>query len=119
MREEEWRLYNEAAGANDRKCNVINYFQCPYGEERHSLTTDGSAAYALWQQVEWYDRHWNRPATEPQANDNKWYHFNGPPIINVESLDDILNALEDGRLDKIIQEHERYMKEKGREIWAP
>jgi hypothetical protein len=36
----------------------------------------------------------------------------------VTSYDDIIRAIEDGRLDKIINEHMRYMKETDREIWA-
>jgi len=34
----EWRLYNELAHANDRTCSVVNYFRCPYTEERGSST---------------------------------------------------------------------------------
>jgi hypothetical protein len=48
----------------------------------------------------------------------KWYHYGEPSIIDVTSYDDALKAREDGRLERIIQEHERYMKETGREIWA-
>ena len=48
----------------------------------------------------------------------KWYHYSEPEIINITSLDDIVKAMEDGRFDKIIDEHERYMKETGREIWV-
>lgn len=48
----------------------------------------------------------------------KRYHFNEPPIIDVTSYDDIVHAIEDGRLDRIIDEHLRYMKETDREIWA-
>ena len=41
-----------------------------------------------------------------------------PEIINVTSLDDIVKAMEDGRFDKVVEEHERYMKETGRKIYA-
>ena len=34
-----------------------------------------------------------------------------------KSYDDILRSIDDGRLDKIINEHKRYMKETGCEIW--
>jgi hypothetical protein len=48
----------------------------------------------------------------------KWCYFNEPPIIDVMNYDDLVRAIEDGRVDKIIQEHERYMKRTNREIWA-
>jgi hypothetical protein len=119
MRDAEWRLHNEIAGAENRTCNVINYFRCPYGDERKRLTENGSAAGELWKHIEWYNRHWNRSSThEPAESENKWYHFGETSIVDVGGLDDILKALEDGRMEKIVEAHERYMKETGREIWA-
>jgi len=38
-------------------------------------------------------------------------------MIDVTSFDDITQAIADGRLDKIMDKHMRYMKETGREIW--
>ena len=38
-------------------------------------------------------------------------------MIDVTSYDDVTRAIEDGRLDKITDEHTRYMKETGREVW--
>ena len=40
-------------------------------------------------------------------------HFNEPPIIDVTNYDDNVQAIEDGRLDRIIDEHLSYMKETG------
>lgn len=118
MRDVEWRLYDEHSGANNRTCAVLNFFKCPYGSEWQALIEDGGTTHEIWKHIEWYDRHWNRDTSRmlPQA-DMKWYHFNYPPIIDVKSLEDILKASDDGRLDKIIQEHERYMKETGAQIW--
>jgi hypothetical protein len=48
----------------------------------------------------------------------EWHHWNEPPIIDVTNYDDITRAIEDGRLDRIIEEHERYIKETKPEIWA-
>jgi hypothetical protein len=45
----------------------------------------------------------------------KWYHFNEPPIIDVTRYEDICKALDDGRLDKIVAEHKRYLNESGYE----
>jgi DNA-binding LytR/AlgR family response regulator len=41
----------------------------------------------------------------------KRYHFGEPNITDVTSYDDIFKALNDGRLEKIIEEHKKYMKE--------
>jgi hypothetical protein len=111
-RQVKWRVFNELAGAKDRTCDAINYFHCPYKAERNQLVEVGYDASRLWHHVEWYDRHWNPSITyTPASSEMKWYHWNEPPIIDVTSYDDIIRAIEDGRLDKIIQEHERYMKE--------
>jgi hypothetical protein len=119
MRDVEWRFYNELAGAKNHTCDVVNYFQCPYGKEWRTLFDDGSAAHEMWEHLEFYDRHWNRSTTWiPPASEMKWFHFNELAIIDVTSFEDVLKALDDGRIDKIIQEHERYMKETGREIWS-
>jgi len=72
----------------------------------------------LWQHIQWYDYHWNRSLTfTPAASERKWYHYDEPPIIDVTSYDDIIRAIDDGRLDRIIDEHTRYMKETNCEIW--
>ena len=119
MRQVEWRIYNELAEANNRTCETLNYFHCPYGDAWHQLLQDGHDAHRLWQHIYWYDNHWN-PSTSctPAASNMKWYHYNEPAIIDVTSYDDILKAIDDGRLDRIIDEHTRYMKETDREIWA-
>ena len=118
MRQVEWRIYNELAEANNRTCEVMNYFRCPYGDAWRQLLQDGYDAHWLWEHIQWYDRHWNRSTSyTPAASDMKWYHYDEPAIIDVANYDDILNAIDDGRLDRIIDEHERYMKETNCEIW--
>jgi hypothetical protein len=98
---------------------VTNFFHCPYGDEWRKLVQHGHDAYLLWQQITWYDHHWNgSPYSTPSRSEQRWYHLNEPPIIDVTSYDDIIRAIEDGRLDRIIDEHIRYMKETDREIWA-
>lgn len=77
------------------------------------------ASNGLWEHIDWNDRHYNSDTTHaPAASELKWFHYNDPAIIDVTSYDDIIRAIEDGRLDKIINEHMRYMKETDREIWA-
>ena len=118
MQHAEWRTFNELAAANDRTCKVVNYFHCPYGDAWRQLQQDGYDAHRLWEHIEWYNRHWNLDTSyTPAASDMKWYHFNEPPIIDVTNYDDIMEPIEDGRLDRIIDEHTRYMKETDREIW--
>jgi len=118
MREVERRLYNEISGPENRKCNVINYFQCPNGDERQTLTNDGCNVTTFWQHIQWYDEHWNGSTSlTPSESQRKWYHTNEPPIIDVKSFDDIIKALNDGRIEKIILEHERYMKDTGAKAW--
>lgn len=119
MRQVEWRIYNELAEANNRTCEIMNFFRCPYGDGWRQLLQDGHDAHRFWEQIAWYDHHWNPSHTStPSARELKWYHFDEPSIIDVTSYDDIVKAIDDGRLDKIIDEHTRYMKETGREIWA-
>jgi len=118
MRDAEWRFFNEAAGAENRTCDAVNYFKCPYGDEWRTLIKDGYTAHEVLEHIEWYDRHCNGSTSwSPTPSERKWYHFGEPAIIDVQSLEDMLKAMEDGRLQKIIQEHERYMKETGAEIW--
>jgi hypothetical protein len=118
MRQVEWRIYNELAEANNRTCETHNYFHCPYGDAWRQLLEDGHDANRLWEHIEWYDNHWNRSTSyTPAASEMKWYHYNEPPIIDVTDYDDILRAIDDGRLDTIITEHLRYMKETHCEIW--
>jgi hypothetical protein len=117
MRQVEWRIYNELAEANNRTCEVMNYFHCPFGDAWHQLLEDGRDAKNIWEHIQWYDDHWNRNTYyTPRESEMKWYHYNEPPIIDVANYDDILRAIDDGRLDKIITEHLRYMKETGRKI---
>ena len=119
MREVERRVFNELGGAENRTCDIINHFHCPYMEERDRLQEDGYDAYRLWCHVDWYDEHWNRSTTHtPAGSDMKWYHFDEPPIIDVTDFEDLDRAIDDGRLHRIVQEHLRYMKETDREIWA-
>ena len=112
FQEVEWRVYNELGEANNRTCKVVDYFRCPYGEERRKLIENGSLASEIWEHIKWYDHHWNNNHTiTPAESEMKWYHYGEPGIIDVTSLDDIVKAMEDGRFDKVVEEHERYTKQ--------
>jgi len=41
----------------------------------------------------------------------KWYHFCEPRVVDVTDYDDIVKALDDGRMERIVKEYERYEKE--------
>jgi len=110
------RIYEELGCAKGKSCTVKNEFKCPYGEEAKLLIKRGWTAYVLWEEIMWYDRHWNFPTfrlIDPKVK--KWYHYDEPGIIDVTSLEDIREAFSDGRLDKIIKEHDSYAKETGTE----
>jgi hypothetical protein len=42
----------------------------------------------------------------------KWYHYDETPIVDLADYDDVLRAIDDGRIIKVVEEHEAYMKEK-------
>jgi len=115
----ELRLYEEMGGAKGKNCGVKNKYRCPYGAKSGRLIEHGRLVKFIWRQIEWYDHHWNLPQTyRPSEQDMKWYHYGEPGIMDVTSYDDIMKAIEDGRFEKIVKEHERYMKETGSEAWA-
>jgi hypothetical protein len=100
----------EVDGAAEGKvCEVRNKALCPYGALSWELIKLGNMVRYLWQLVEFYDRHWNGSQMyNPSPSEAKWYHLGEPSIIDVTSRDDILKALEDGRMDKIVDEFRRY-----------
>jgi len=48
----------------------------------------------------------------------KWYHYGEASIIDVTNFDDIVRSITDGRLERIIKEHLRYMEENNYSISA-
>jgi hypothetical protein len=71
-------------------------------------------AHLFWEHIEWYNRHRNLDTScTPVASEPKWYRFNEPSIIDVTSYDDILRAIDDGRLDRIMDEAYT-LRERGR-----
>ena len=119
MLDVEWRLYNEGDdGAQNPTCSIINSFQCPYDSEKGELIKLGSFTTRLWDHIRWYDEHWNGSHySQPRESERIWYHIGEPSIIDVTDFDDIVKAAEDGRISKIIEEHERYDKEVTSKAW--
>ena len=108
------RLLEKLGGAKGRTCRVRNWYRCPYGEASEQLIEDGRVVKALWRFIEWYHSRWYpSPYSTPSADDMRWYHFDEPRILDVTNYEDVLKAVEDGRLERIIDEYERYVKEMG------
>lgn len=105
----ELRLYEEEGGAEGKVCKVLNKYRCPYGEEAKELVKCGKLAKFVWRQMEWYDLHWNPSDTfRPAESDMKWYHYGEPSIVDVTCYEDVLKAVENGRLKRIIEERKKY-----------
>jgi hypothetical protein len=47
----------------------------------------------------------------PSPSEAKWYHMGGPSLLDVTSRDDVLKAIEDGRMEKILKEYKKYKEE--------
>lgn len=108
----ELRIYEDLGMAEGKSCDVRNKYKCPYGEQANELIESGQVAKFVWNIVWWYDNHWNPSESyQPPADDMKWYHYGEPSIIDVTSYEDVLKAVEDGRLKRIIEERKRYEEE--------
>jgi hypothetical protein len=95
--------------AKEKVCKVHNKFLCPYGSRSRELVKLGDVIHYLWRLVEFHDRYWNYPEKFGSSRDEAvWFHPGEPRIIDVTSREDILNALEDGRIEKIAAEFKRY-----------
>lgn len=112
-------LSSELGGAEGKSCDARHRYNCPHGEESDRLIEDGALVRYLWHHIWWYDMHWNRSSIyTPPGDDVRWYHYDEPGILDVTSYEDFLKAMDDVRLDRIIEEHRRYMDETGRGAWA-
>jgi hypothetical protein len=96
-------------GAKGKACAVRNKYLCPYGEGSSELIELGEPVAMLWALIEFYNRHWNGSSSyTPSPSDAKWYHMGEPGILDVTSRQDILEALEDGRICQIAEERKRF-----------
>jgi hypothetical protein len=108
------KFLEEHGGTEGRVCRVFkhNKYLCPYGGESNELIKLGELVDYLWKLVQFYDWHWNRSSSlVPAAGDEKWYHWNEPGFLEVTSYNDVFNALEDGRMNRIADEYVEYEKE--------
>lgn len=96
-------FYDDGAGANGRTCQVVNFFKCPYRNERDELIKSGRIFRESWNHLEWYERHWyNNHISNPAEDEKKWYHWNEPKTIDLTNPDDVVKSLEDGRYDRAV-----------------
>lgn len=104
----------EADGeAEGKTCNIHNKYLCPYGAKALELIDHGNSVDFLWRLVKFYDEHWNASQTyTPPPSDAKWFHWDEAGFLDVTSREDILKAMEDGRMDKIALEYVKYNKDK-------
>lgn len=108
----ELRFLEELGLGEGKSCEVNNKYKCPYKEGSKQLIENGRLVQFVWKLVEWYDSHWNRnPSYTPSESELKWYHYDEPSIIDVTNYDEILKAIEDGRLKRILAEYEKHEKE--------
>lgn len=110
----ELKFLEEDGGTEGRTCRRFkhNKYLCPYGEESKELIRLGGIVNSLRKLVRFYDFHWNRSSSfTPGAGDEKWFHYDEPGFLDVTSYKDILDALGDGRMDRITDEYVKYEKE--------
>ena len=114
----ELKVYEDVGETRGKSCSVENKYKCPYRARSKMLIKAGGLAKFIWQQILWYDHHWNPSEDQvSDVEDKKWTHYNEPGIIDVTSYGDIVKAINDGRFEKIVQEHKKYMEETGAEPW--
>jgi hypothetical protein len=100
-------------GAGGKTCSVHNKYLCPYGAKALELIKVGNVVGFLWRLVEFYDEHWNASRTRTfPPSEAKWFHWDEVGILDVTRREDILQALDDGRMDKIYLEYAEYTKDK-------
>lgn len=109
MKRAELGFLEVEGGAEGKVCAPHNKCLCPYGAKSWELIKLGEMVKSLWDLVEFYDSHWNGSRSfTPSRSDTEWYHFGEVGFLNVTSREDILNALEDGRMEKVADEFKRY-----------
>lgn len=96
-------------GTEGKTCEARNKCLCPYGAKSSELIKLGDRVETLWDIVEYYHSHWH-PSDGFRLGDSdvQWYHFSEEDFLDVTSREDILKAVEDGRIEKIAEERRRH-----------
>jgi hypothetical protein len=102
--------FQELEGAAEGKtCELRNKCLCPYGARSLELIKLGHRVEILWKIVEYYHRHWHSTDSySPISREAKWYHFGEEDFLDLTSREDVLKALEDGRIERIAEERRKY-----------
>ena len=91
---------------------MVNRFRCPYGEKAKKLVKWGRLARFAWWMIKWHNLYWKGSSSViPSECDSKCYHLGEPSIMDMADYDDVVKALYDGRMARIMREYERYEKE--------
>jgi hypothetical protein len=109
MKRVELGFLEHEGGAEGKTCEVHNKSLCPYGARSLELIKYGHLVEVLWKIVKYYDEHWH--SKDPYSSTSsyaQWYHANEEDFLDVTSREDILSALEDGRIDRIAEERKKY-----------
>ena len=109
MKRVELGFYELEGGAEGKSCDVWNKCLCPFGAKSRELGEFGSVVRYLLKIVQYYDFHWNaKRGCDVGRGNMEWYHFEEEGFLDVTSREDILKALEDGRIKRIDDERKRY-----------
>jgi hypothetical protein len=105
------RFLEVDGAAEGKACAVRNKYLCPYGKKSRELVKRGDMVRYLWLLIEFYDRHWNNlKGYKTPLREAKSCQVGDSSLLEVTSRDDILKALEDGRMDKIVEEFRKHNK---------
>jgi hypothetical protein len=116
MAQVELEFLEAYGGTEGKTCIIHNKYLCPYGAKELELIELGKTVDFLWRLVKFYDEHWNASHTRTfPPSDAKWFHWGEVGILDVTNREDILQAMDDGRMDKIAMEYVEYTKEKKKE----
>jgi hypothetical protein len=95
-------------GTEGKDCEARNKCLCPYGAKSSELIKLGHQVKMLWKIVEYYHSHWHSSKfCGPSKSDYQWYHLDEEDFLDVTSLEDILKAVEDGRIERIAEERQK------------
>ena len=101
-------------GTEGKTCSVRNKCLCPYGAKSGALIKLGECVKSVWRLVEYYHQNWHSSRRyTPSPSDAKWIHFGEEDFLDVTSREDILRALEDGRIERIADEFKKYKEALG------
>jgi hypothetical protein len=96
-------------GTEGKTCEERNKCLCPYGAKSLELLELGHRVKMLWEIVEYYHRYWHSSNfSSSSKNGYEWYHTDEEGFLDVTSREDLLKAVEDGRIERIAEERRKH-----------